>query len=76
MGSGACGLSSCHVGAVVVARKLSCPAACGILIPQPEIEPAPTALQGGFLTTGPPGKSQVPLSSKHHPRVFSNTQSL
>ena len=31
--------------------------ACGILFPRPGIEPASPALQDGFLTTGPPGKS-------------------
>ena len=31
--------------------------ACGILVPRPGIEPASSALEGGFLTTGPPGKS-------------------
>ena len=30
--------------------------ACGILVPQPGIEPVTPALQGGFLTTGPPEK--------------------
>ena len=30
---------------------------CGILVPQPGIEPTPPALEGGLLTTGPPGKS-------------------
>ena len=33
------------------------PKACGILIPQPGTEPVSPALEGGFLTTGPPGKS-------------------
>ena len=42
---------------VVVARGLSCPKACGILVPRPGIEPASPALEGGFFTTGPPGKS-------------------
>ena len=57
------GLSSCgaraleRVGSVVAVRGLSCPAACRILVPQPGIEPASPALQDGFLTTGPPGKS-------------------
>ena len=57
-------LSSCdawapeRVGSVLVARELSCPVACGILVPPPGIEPAAPALEGGFLTTGPPGKSQ------------------
>ena len=32
--------------------------ACGILAPWPGIEPAPPALEGEVLTTGPPGKSQ------------------
>ena len=45
-----------RVGSLVVARRLSCPTACGILVPWPGIEPASTALQDGFLTTGPPGK--------------------
>ena len=30
--------------------------ACGILAPQPGIEPTPSALRGKVLTTGPPGK--------------------
>ena len=33
------------------------PEARGILTPQPRMEPAPFALEGRFLTTGPPGKS-------------------
>ena len=32
--------------------------ACGILVPQPGIEPAPPALKSKVLTTGPLGKSQ------------------
>ena len=62
-----------HVGSVVVARGLcsfqlvaslvaalglSCPAACGILVPQSGIEPTSPALEGRFFTTGPPGRSQ------------------
>ena len=30
---------------------------CGILAPQPGIEPSPTALEDEVLTTGQPGKS-------------------
>ena len=30
---------------------------CGILVPRPGIEPMSPALEGGFLTAGPPGKS-------------------
>ena len=37
--------------------RLSCPEACEILVPQPGIEPMSPTLEGGFLTTGPPGKS-------------------
>ena len=36
---------------------LSCPAARGILVPRPGINPASPALEGGFLTAEPPGKS-------------------
>ena len=50
-------LSLWHTGSLVVAHGLSCPEACGILVPRPGIEPASPALEGGFLTTGPPGKS-------------------
>ena len=46
-----------------MASELSCPAACGILVPRPGIEPTSPALQGEFLATGPPGRS--PLSSLH-----------
>ena len=61
-------LSSCsawapeRVFSVVVAHGLSCPAARGILVPQPGIEQASPAWQDGFLTTGPPGKSPETLS--------------
>ena len=30
----------------------------GVLVPRPGIEPMSPALEGRFLTTGPPGKSQ------------------
>ena len=30
---------------------------CGILIPQPGIEPVPATLENGILITEPPGKS-------------------
>ena len=70
-----CGLSSCgaqapeRVGSVVVACGLCCPAACGILVPRPGIEPASPAWEGGFLTTGPPGKPPLLVLSadSHHP---------
>ena len=42
-----------------MAHGLSCPVACGILVPPPGIEPASPALEGGFFTTGPPGKSPL-----------------
>ena len=44
-----------------MAHGLSCPAACGILVPRTGIKPMPPALEGGFFTTGPPGKSLRPL---------------
>ena len=56
----ACGLQSAQ--AQWLRRWLSCPVATkwdlsGILVPRPGIEPMSPALEGGFLTTGPPGKS-------------------
>ena len=32
------------------------PKVCGVLAPRPGIELSPPALEGGVLTTGPPGK--------------------
>ena len=40
-------------GIIVAACGLSCSVGCGILVPQPGIEPTSPELQGGFLTTGP-----------------------
>ena len=45
-----------HEGSVVAAWS-SDPAACGILVSPSGIEPASPALEGGFLTIGPLGKS-------------------
>ena len=47
----ACGAS---LGAVL---GLSYPIACGILFLRPGVKPVSPALEGGFLRTGPPGKS-------------------
>ena len=61
VGSVVCGVQALllrRAGSVVAARVLSCPEACGILVPRPRIEPASPALEGGFFTIGPPGKSQ------------------
>ena len=48
-------------GSQVVALGLSCPMAFGILVPLPGIESMSPALQGGFITTGSPGKSLLPF---------------
>ena len=48
----------------IVAHRLSCPKACGILVPIPGTEPTSPALKGRFLTTGPLGKSQLYFSKK------------
>ena len=37
---------------------VSCPLACGILVPQPGIQPMYPALECKFLTYGPPGSSE------------------
>ena len=42
---------------VIVGHGLSCPAACGILVPRPRIETVSPALAVQNLATGPPEKS-------------------
>ena len=60
-------LSSCgtwppeHAGSAVAACRLSCPVACGILVPWPGIKPTSPILEGRFLTIVPTGKSCVNL---------------
>ena len=51
----ASGLWSIFAGTIITARRFSCSSVCGILVPQPGIEPTFLAVQGIFLTTGPPG---------------------
>ena len=46
---------------VVVMHGFSYPKAYGILVPGPGMKPASPALEGGFLTTGPPGKPHQQL---------------
>ena len=46
-----------RVGSLAAAHGLSCPRTCGIPIPRPGIKPRSPTLEGGFLTTGSPGKS-------------------
>ena len=53
-----------RMGPLVVADGLSCPTACGILVPRSRIEPTSPALRGEFLNTGPLGKSQDSLLLK------------
>lgn len=50
-----CGLGS--AGSEVAVPRLSRPTACRILVPRPGIEPTCLALQGGLVSTVPPGKS-------------------
>ena len=52
-----CEILRCSKWTLVVARRLSCSKACGILVPQPGIEVMSPVLQGRFLTTEPPEKS-------------------
>ena len=50
---------------VVAERGLSCPVACGILVPQPGIQPGSPDLEGGFQTAGPPVKSPEFILAYH-----------
>ena len=45
-------------GSLVSMCELSCPTACGILVPWPEVKPTFHILEGEFFTAGPPEKSQ------------------
>ena len=57
--------------ALVSAQQLSCSSTCGILVPQPGIKPVSPALEGRFLSTGPPGKSLPIHFLSHFPwRLF------
>ena len=47
----------CVSFSLVKAHRFGCPAARGILVPQPGIKPMSPELESGFLTTGPPGQS-------------------
>ena len=53
------GISSCgpwapeHADSQVAVHGLSCSATCGILVPQPGIEPVSSVFQGELLTTVP-----------------------
>ena len=51
-----------HATSVAAAQGLSFFTACGILVPQPETEPMSPALQGRFLTAGPPEQSHIVLT--------------
>ena len=53
----ACRILVAAHGLLSVVCAPSCSMARGTLAPQPGLEPKSSALQGGLLTTGPPGKS-------------------
>ena len=51
-----------YTGSIVVEQGLSCSVVCGILVPRSRIEPACSALQGGFLNIGSLRKPSHPCS--------------
>ena len=51
-------------------QGLSCPMACGILLPQPGIEPMSPATEGRFPTSGLPGKSPWSLLKNYFFLLF------
>ena len=55
---------TCPRQALQSGARLRCPAICGILVPWPGIGLISTALESGFLTTGPAGKSLVFLKAE------------
>ena len=58
---------------LVAVCGLSTSEACGILIPQPRIKPVSPALEGGFLTTGPPRTTLYKVFTR---RIFSSCPML
>ena len=63
------GSSFRHVAFSTCRRGLSCPVACGILIPPPGIKPESPALEGGFSTTGPQGSPQLLFKTRKQSQV-------
>ena len=57
-------LSLWGMDSLIAARRLHCSGACGILVPQPGIEPTPAALQERASPAGPPGKSSPDILIK------------
>ena len=53
------GLQSMQARSAFVVHRLSCPLAQGVFVLKPGIKIMSLALEGGFLTIRPPGKSQV-----------------
>ena len=64
-----CGFQNTQAS-VVAEGGLGCSIVCGILVPQPGIQPMYPALQGGSLTAGPPGKSRSPHFCDNLPLAF------
>ena len=58
-----------QVGSVVTAHRLNCSGACGIS-PDQGSNPCPLQLAGGFLTTGPPGKSWSTFIEYRHSKAL------
>ena len=52
-----CGIFRQSTGTLCVVPQLGCSTACGILVSRPGIKAMCPALEGGFIITGPPGKS-------------------
>ena len=60
MDSSSCGTwTLAGTGSAVLTHGLSCLVACEMLVPRPGIKLLSPALDGGFLTTGPPEKVPV-----------------
>ena len=62
-----------HTGFASWVPGLSCPEVCGILVPWSGIEPMSPAMEGGFLTPGPPRKSPAMMMSKLRKKMTTGT---
>ena len=65
MGYSPWGAESDMTEGLSTAHGPNCSVTRGIIVPRPGIQPVPSALQGRFLTTRPPGNSQYHSSDNH-----------
>lgn len=59
-----------HTDSLIVVRGLRCSGARGVFVPQPGAEPTSPAVQGGSLTTRPPGSPWMEFLNDPLPKLI------